>query len=41
VDLRASEEQIRRWARAADDKRMTLSAWIRFVLDEATQPKKK
>jgi hypothetical protein len=37
VDLRASEDQIRAWRRAARDRSMQLSAWVRLVLDEAAR----
>lgn len=41
IDLRASEAQIRAWARAAAERGMTLSGWMRLVLDEATTQKKR
>ena len=41
VDLRASENQIQAWRRAARDRSMRLSAWIRLVLDEAARENKK
>ena len=34
VHIKAAREQVQRWIKAAAAKSMTLSAWVRWALDE-------